>query len=304
MPRYDIRQDKPYRRGLVLGLTMAEIMILLLFLLLMAHASALASREKRLEALDNGGASKLVETIQEAYPQAKDPDDYFKELVKAIEARKIVEERSTGSTSSPDQMIEDAAIASEARKAAQQAGSQDPLSFANKAFEKAKAGKKGEWPPFLSLSEAGGYYFESGKATLRPEFRAKLRSTIIPILRKNVDDYGVDVIEVTGHTDEVPMVGASNLDKNLIAVSANRLPVEALQSTDNAGLAIARAVAVVKLLRADPRMNGITILPLSGAQLIVPNDRPADGSQSSSDQLRRRIEIRLRRTTEQVAPAG
>ena len=45
----DLRQDKSYRRGLVLGLTMAEVMILLIFLLLMALAAALANREDRLQ---------------------------------------------------------------------------------------------------------------------------------------------------------------------------------------------------------------------------------------------------------------
>ena len=301
MSQYDIRQDKPYRRGLILGLTMAEIMILLIFVLLMALASALASREKKIEAFQDGTATQLVEAMQEAYPKASS-DEYYKELVRALEARKQVEE--LGEEAAGQNLVEDAKLGREAREAAEQAGAADPSKFAQQAIDKARAGKKGEWPPFFSLSEAGGYYFESGKATLRPDFERKLRSTIIPALKKNIDDYGVDVVEVIGHTDEVPMVGSSNLDSTLIRASANQLPTEALRSTDNAGLAIARAVAVVKILRADKRLNGVTILPLSGAQMIVPVDRVADGTANKSDQLRRRIEIRLRRSTEQVAPAG
>jgi hypothetical protein len=126
--------------------------------------------------------------------------------------------------------------------------------------------------------------------------------TIIPLLRKYIDDYGIDVVEVIGHTDEVPMSGQSNLDSLLIPASQNRVSTETLHSTDNAGLAMARAVAVVRILRADPRMAGVTILPLSGAQLIVPIDKAADGQSTMSDQSRRRIEMRLRRSTEQVAP--
>lgn len=301
MSQYDIRQDKPYRRGLILGLTMAEIMILLIFVLLMALAAALASREKKLEAFQDGTASRLVEAMQKAYPEAS-PDEYYKELVNALEARKQVEE--IGEDGAQESLLEDASLGREARQAAKQAGAKDPEEFARQAIEKARAGKKGEWPPFFSLSEAGGYYFESGKATLRPDFERKLRSTIIPALKKNIEEYGVDVVEVIGHTDEVPMVGQSNLDKTLIRASANQLPTEALRSTDNAGLAIARAVAVVKILRADPRLRGVTILPLSGAQMIVPVDKVADGTANTSDQLRRRIEIRLRRSTEQVQPAG
>ena len=84
MPQYDIRQDKPYRRGLVLGLTMAEIMILLMFVLLMALGAALGNREKRLKAMDDGSGIRLVEAVQAAYPQAKSADDYYKELVRRL----------------------------------------------------------------------------------------------------------------------------------------------------------------------------------------------------------------------------
>lgn len=299
MASYDIRQDKPYRRGLILGLTMAEIMILLIFVLLMALASALANREKRLDALADGTSSRLVEAMQRAYPEAESPDEYYKELVRAIEARERLE--NLGEEGAQDALAEDAELGADVRRAAEQAGSKDPRQFAQRALERASAGKKGEWPPFFSLSEAGGYYFESGKATLKPEFVRRLNAIIVPLLKRNIDDYGVDVVEVIGHTDEVPMVGTSDLDTRLIAASQGRLPTEALHSTDNAGLAIARAVAVVQVLRADPRLAGTTILPLSGAQMIVPVDRVADGSQSQSDQRRRRIEIRLRRSTEQVA---
>lgn len=299
MEKFDVRQDRTYRRGLVLGLTIAEIMILLIFLLLMALAAALANRDKRLLAIENGAGSRLVEAIQAAYPKVETPDDYFKELVRAIEARKSME--GLAPEARREQFLDDAELGKRVRHGAAKAGAADPLDFANRAMARAGAGKKGEWPPFFSLSEAGGYYFDSGKATLRPEFERNLRTTIIPLLKRNIDDYGVDVVEVIGHTDEVPMVGSSNLDRSLIAASVNRIGIEELHSTDNAGLAIARSVAVVRLLRADGRLRGVTVLPLSGGQMIVPVDRAADGTASTDDQSRRRIEIRLRRSTEQVS---
>jgi len=171
MARYDIRQDKSYRRGLVLGLTMAEIMILLIFVLLMALASALATREKKLEAFEGGAATRLVDAMQEAYPKAS-ADDYYKELVRAIEARKQIE--TLGEQGAQANLVEDASLGKDAREAAEKAGAPDPAAFAREAIEKARVGKKGEWPPFFSLSEAGGYYFESGKATLKTAFEAKL----------------------------------------------------------------------------------------------------------------------------------
>lgn len=299
MADYDIRQDKPYRRGLVLGMTMAEIMILLIFVLLMALASALSSREQQLKAIGEGAGTRLVEAMQAAYPEASTPDEYYKELIRAIEARKSIEE--VGEKNAGEDFALDAGLGRKVRVAAAAAGAADPYEFATKALSRAGIGKKGEWPPFFSLSEAGGYYFDSGKATLRPDFEQKLRTKIIPLLTKNIDDYGVDVVEVIGHTDEVPMVGRSNLDTLLIAASDSRAPIEGLHSTDNAGLAMARAVAVVRILRADSRLKDVTILPLSGAQMIVPVDKVADGTETASDQARRRIEMRLRRSTKEVA---
>lgn len=298
MAQIEVRQDKTYRRGLILGLTIAEIMILLIFVLLMALAAALRSREKQIEALDDGGVTRLVEAVQRAYPQARNSDDYFKELVRAIEIRKAVEQQ--GMKAGGRQLIEDAALGAQARQAAAAAGAKDPVDFVRTAFGSAKLEKKGQWPPFFNLSEAGGYYFDSGKATLKPAFRDNLQRVVVPLLAKNIADYGVDIVEVIGHTDEVPMGGRSNLDAKLIAASDKRFGIGDLRPADNAGLAIARAVAVVQILRTDPRLKGVTILPLSAAQMIVPIDRAADGTAAASDQTRRRIEIRLRRSTRQA----
>jgi outer membrane protein OmpA-like peptidoglycan-associated protein len=268
-------------------------MILLIFVLLMALSAALSSRERQLQVLDNGGAKKVIEVLQEAYPQSTRPDDYFKELVRAIEVRKEVEEQ--GMKAGGEQLLEDAAIGAEARAAAAAAGAEDPKRFVRDALRAAK-----EWPPFFSLSEAGGYYFDSGKATLRSDFRLSLKDKVIPLLARFIKEYRVDVVEVIGHTDEVPMVGQSNLDALLIDASTGSVGIGELRSTDNAGLAIARAVAVVQILRADPRLKEVAILPLSGAQMIVPVDQVADGSATASDRNRRRIEIRLRRSSRQA----
>ncbi|WP_327753701.1 hypothetical protein VVT58_06525 [Sphingobium sp. SJ10-10] len=297
----DLRQDKSYRRGLVLGLTMAEIMILLLFVLLMALAAALQNRDARIQALDNGGASRLVEELQRAYPEAKNSDEYFKELKRAIEARRQVE--AAGAKDGAANLMADAEVGRQVREAAKASGVKDPEKFVKEVVAASSKGRKGQWPPFFSLSEAGGYFFDSGKATLRPEFDHNLRGEVIPMLAKSVADYDVDVVEVIGHTDEVPMSGSSNLDSSLIAASVGRSPISGLRSTDNAGLAMARAVAVVHVLRSDPRLRNVAILPLSGAQMIVPVDKVADGSARGDDQRRRRIEIRMRRSTQQASPS-
>jgi hypothetical protein len=63
---------------------------------------------------------------------------------------------------------------------------------------------------------------------------------------------------------------------------------------DNAGLGLARATAVVRVLMLDERLKGYTLLPLSGGQLIGVDDRLTKGG-GGDERERRRIEIRVRR---------
>src|SRR6266481_1109326 len=69
-----IQQSSSYRQGLVLGLTMAEIMILLVFCLLIALATFLSLEQKgrekaeaalRVEQADNRIGRDLVEAIKQ-----------------------------------------------------------------------------------------------------------------------------------------------------------------------------------------------------------------------------------------------
>jgi hypothetical protein len=70
-----------------------------------------------------------------------------------------------------------------------------------------------------------------------------------------------------------------------------------LQWADNAGLGLARAVAVVKVLSSDPRLRTFRVLPLSGAQLIDTDDRLTRWDGQGDVRKRRRIEIRMRKST-------
>ncbi|MGA2127878.1 MAG: hypothetical protein ABSG76_17210, partial [Xanthobacteraceae bacterium] len=153
------------------------------------------------------------------------------------------------------------------------------------------------WPPIINLSEAGGYFFASRSAELRPDFAAKLRTTVVDRLLGIAGSFHVDVIEVIGHTDERPVSGGqSNLDRELASVMSGASGVDLLQPADNAGLGLARAVAVVKILSADPRLQGFRILPLSGAQLIATDGRLTRWDDQGDVRERRRIEIRMRQS--------
>jgi hypothetical protein len=102
---------------------------------------------------------------------------------------------------------------------------------------------------------------------------------------------------VIGHTDERAVSGGlSNLDRELASVTLGAASVAALQPADNAGLGLARALAVVKVLASEPRLRTFRILPLSGAQLIASDGRLTRWDEQGDVRERRRIEIRMRKS--------
>ena len=109
------------------------------------------------------------------------------------------------------------------------------------------------WPPIINLSEAGGYFFATRSAELRPDFESILETAVVDRLLEIAASFQVDVIEVIGHTDERPVSGGvSNLDRELGSVMSGAHGVGVLQPADNAGLGLARALAVVKVLSSEP----------------------------------------------------
>ena len=69
--------------------------------------------------------------------------------------------------------------------------------------------------PSIILNDAEGNTFEIGKAELKPEFKSKIINDVIPELIQKVAKYKLDVIEVIGHTDDIPIRSLkSNLDED------------------------------------------------------------------------------------------
>jgi len=320
-----LRQDRTYRRGLVLGLTMAEIVILVIFCLLLALTATLALREERIRQLELAMskadiASRLHDLLQRQFPSAESYDDYFKELV-ALQEKEALLDQVAEASGDTKTLVEDARLGAELREIAKERGAPSaefylkalvdlkgsPAGIAKKLAE-AEAilaqgkNKDNDLPPILNLSEADGYFFETGSAALTPDFQAKLRTVVADTLVSTIKQYDMQIVEVVGHTDEQRMGGrgASTLDAQLVPAANGATPISALRPTDNAGLGMARAVAVLKVLKEDPRLAGVTILPLSGAQMIAPVDRLADGGASGDVRERRRIEIRVRRAASQA----
>lgn len=345
-----LQQRSSYRQGLVLGLTMAEIMLLLVFCLLIAMATFLKSEQTKLadakQQLEQQQAQSqrdrdvvaalrqnpaLAEKLQSlsGLTNPKEIDQYWRELVDSRTAMADLEksglsvkeirdritdiEKLRGKGIDPDKALRDADVIEAIDRAMTKPGQPPASTLAIlDVIERGLAGPGTtghQWPPIITLSDAGGYSFRSGSAELSLTFHDTLvKKTPIDILAY-VKKYDVDVIEVVGHTDEQPLgLRPSNLDGNLLSVLKNTTTVASLTPADNAGLGLARAVSVVSVLRQSGLLAGYKLIPLSGAQLVNTDETLAIQGAAGDDPQRRRIEIRLRKSvprdaTASIAPA-
>ncbi|MDJ1465972.1 hypothetical protein [Nitratireductor sp. GZWM139] len=328
-----------YARGLILGLTMAETMLLLVFCLLLVAGAMLAEKQRELDkalakndvlqATVNEQAAtisdiekdkeklvaelsrlmmssnrKLAEEDWRELIIAKDAADKIRaagislqEAVERIEDTKAVIAYELAATD-----IERLVSADERASAAEERARQEEMRRieAERIIAETSSGKPHEWPPIIDLSEAEGYSFETGSADLKGGFRSKLEGEIAQRIASIVAQYGVDVVEVIGHTDEQRLSRKSNIDQVLGEVLSGAADINIMEPGDNAGLGLARAISVAAVLKALPNMQGVEILPLSGAQLILPSDTMTDGAQSGDAPKRRRIEIRVRKSKQQL----
>jgi outer membrane protein OmpA-like peptidoglycan-associated protein len=164
----------------------------------------------------------------------------------------------------------------------------------------AKGPLDASWPPIISL-DGNRYRFRTGSAAITPEFEDYLVNDAAAKIADLLRQYDADVIEIVGHTDEQVIEPTeqrlSNLDK--VALPAvNGATNDELIPVDNAGLGLARAIAVARVLRNQPDLLGKKVVPLSAGQLLRKGDFLSTGvGDAADDPDRRRIEIRVRRST-------
>jgi flagellar motor protein MotB len=336
---YVARQASSYRHGLVLGLTMAELMLLIIFCLLIALAAYLRFEKAQLDAAqaapDPQGISRadrgvlgairknpgLYEKIREAAdsPNGKAIDQFWRDLVTdqsaAAEYRKLgtpeqLRQKIAGANALNSKAVDAASalkdhdivvgIKSVMPKDGNQLNIETIKDLIRKGLD-AKAGH--QWPPIIDLSEANGHYFKIGSAELAPDFHLELMTKVPERIIELIQQYDVDVIEVVGHTDEQPIsVQPSNLDQGLVPVLRNGTAIGSLVPADNAGLGLARAVSVVSVLRQSESLAGYKLIPLSGAQLVNTDETLALAGTPGDIRERRRIEIRLRKSSPHDSP--
>lgn len=152
-------------------------------------------------------------------------------------------------------------------------------------------------PPLITLTEANGFTFPSGKAEISYRFREILLGKVADKVAECVEKYAVDVVEIVGHTDEAKTGGkSSNLDSILIPYLDGD-GVEFVAGS-NVDLGMSRAAAVAQVLKGDSRLAKLRIIPLSAGQIVTTSGMISTGvyEQNKNDEGRRRIEIRLKRS--------
>lgn len=338
-----IANESEHRRGLVLGFTLAEVMILLLFLILLGFGARLLNDEKALKELNpvlmELQDSGIIDVHKLAAELAR-----VKELEKAIvdlqneNARIRTELSAEGQKSKAFEKLAAAArlvdpddppaLLKLSLEMFEMVGLKvdqahwtflsDLMSQIDKAIKSMDAAERDEfrqavvtfitsgagaapghtWPPIIRLSEADGYSFSVLSAELNSNFEQQLINKVIPQIVDISRQFQLDVIEVVGHTDEQGISPrSSNLDKEWLSVLRGERDAKTLFPADNVGLGLTRAIAVVEVLKRDGRLTSYRILPLSGAQLIQTDETLSDGTAKANAPERRRIEIRLRKST-------
>ncbi|MBN8964151.1 MAG: hypothetical protein J0H89_01970, partial [Rhizobiales bacterium] len=215
-----VRRDmRSYRQGLVLGLTMAEVFLLLVFALLIALAALWnGEHQKRIAAeVAASQTPDISEAVRDLVPDligavaAAGRDKTARVLaelkagrelqVLSADEQKFVEEVRQEQKGASHQAIsdqwrrltqarlalpslssDDVAVAQELQKAYPDI--KDPKRLVSLVGQGLAAEKKGEhdWPPIINLSEAQGYFFATGKAEIDPDFENHLRTVIVPQL--------------------------------------------------------------------------------------------------------------------------
>lgn len=145
---------------MVLGLTMAEVVLLILFTLLLVLSALLIDKEREQAKLAAQIALVEKEFSNLVNDQISDPKKFFQELV-------IAKDRAAQADRLEKQLKEATKQNAELKTALEKEGG-----------KRSVQGHK--WPPIINLSEAGGYYFDVGSAELSEEFKAALVDKVAP----------------------------------------------------------------------------------------------------------------------------
>lgn len=160
-----------------------------------------------------------------------------------------------------------------------------------------------EKPPIIQLPDDEKFRFSSGGYELSDNFLAALESEKVPIIKRTIACYGVDTIEIIGHTDGQPNSNISNLDIIFLSGKDGLDLSKPVRAGSNVDLGLLRAIAVQKVLqqRVDPMNNNITFRVYSAGS-IINTDGNMEAVRNKDQRERRRIEIRFTRSRQTTFP--
>lgn len=322
--------ERAYRRGVVFGFTVAEVVLLLVFCLLLLFMPLMLAEAERVAAARraNEAAGANARAAGRGQPAIGDPSaNRSRAAQRPIPdgwVRISPDAASNAEQPSPTQFNNEArsrpndpavSQSGKAPSSPQEAltlkgacekmgiplsectviSAEDRLRTLAATNIPSKSDGRHDWPPIISLKEADGEFFLVGKAEVSAGFAGKIKGEVVQKILDLVSKYQTKVVEVIGHTDEQQVFGGtSNLDNAVLDVLNKGGSAANLRASDNAGLGYARAVAIVQILAQDPRLVGLTILPLSAAQAVTTEGKISDGAKGGDVKERRRIEIRVR----------
>lgn len=324
--------ERAYRRGVVFGFTVAEVVLLLVFCLLLLFMPLMLAEAERASAARraNEAANATARDSARGRPTIGDPSaNRSRSAQRPLPdgwVRISPDAASNAEQPSPTQSHNDAR-SKQNEPAVSQSGkapsgphealtlkgacermgiplsectvisAEDRLRALARANIPSKSDGQHDWPPIISLKEADKEFFSVGRAEVSAGLARKIQGEVVEKILDLVSKYQTKVVEVIGHTDEQPVYGgASNLDSTVLDFLNKGGSAANLRASDNAGLGYARAVAIVQILAQDPRLAGLTILPLSAAQAVTTEGKISDGAKGGDVKERRRIEIRVRQS--------
>jgi outer membrane protein OmpA-like peptidoglycan-associated protein len=152
-------------------------------------------------------------------------------------------------------------------------------------------------PPIIRLSDAADYRFATGSYTINPKFRSQLISQQLPEIERVIRCYGIDTIEIIGHTDSRPNSGSGNLDS--FTNKKSTIASKGVLSGSNADLGLLRALSVENLLRKslDSEYKHLDFRSYSASSFVSPDGvGTMEDKSDKAQQAKRRIEVRFTRS--------
>jgi hypothetical protein len=159
-------------------------------------------------------------------------------------------------------------------------------------------------PPVINLPDTEEYRFNTGSFTVNQNFSRALNAKAIPEIENTIFCYGIDTIEIVGHTDGRPNTGRGNIDQTIEAAFRNSDTKQVITGS-NLDLGFMRAMSVKaeiekSLLTKGIRQVNFRILSAGSTINEAGEFMPAANTDQRS---RRRIEIRfLRRSKAPFIP--